>query len=334
MNEADVKDFWMGVVPRWQLGEIIFFFAQRKIADIIGDAPMHLDTIAEKAKLHRDPLRRVLNVLTAQGIFSRESGDRYANNAMSSPLHSGTPDSQRAYLEIGRVFMNEAWMDLPHAMETGDCPFDHRFGLNSFDYMKKHPEVEQTFAHAMSNSTKRVESALAAASFGDFNMVVDVGGSLGSLVRLLLANNPNAKGMVFDSPDVAAHAQRNWQGAPDAARLEAKGGSFFESVPVGGDLYLLKHILHDWKDADCVTIMKNVRAALKTGARVMVIEMILPEDSSPHPGWSLDMTMMMVTGGRERTLSEFTKLLAHAGLKVNRVIPTQSPVSMIEAVAA
>jgi hypothetical protein len=334
MDEAAINAFWLNVVPRWQLGEMVFFISERRIADLIGDGPMALEEVAAKAKLHPDSLRRVLDVLASYGVFTREGEDRYSNNAMSGPLRSDTPNSQRAYFEIGRKVMNEAWMDLAHVMETGECGFDHRFGAGLFDYLKQHPDVESAFGLAMTATVRRVESALAAATFGDFKVAVDVGGNLGALVRLLLAKNPKAQGWVFDSPDVIANAERSWAGAPDADRLKAMAGDFFESVPKGGDLYLLKFILHDWQDEACVAILRNVRAAMGAGARLAIIETVLPEDNSRHFGWDMDVNMMLTTGGRERPLSAYIRLLEQAGLKFTRMTATSSPVSIVEAALA
>jgi hypothetical protein len=332
MRDPDALAFWQNVVADWAFCELLFFAADRKIADIIGDGPTELDVIAEKSGTHRNALRRVLSALTAKGIFRRVGESSFSPTALSKPLRSDAPDSQRAYIALGRIILHEAWSALEGTMETGRPAFQIRFGTPTFDYMKSHPKVGQAFAEGMTSTTRRIEQGLMAAEpFGNFHTVVDVGGSFGSLVRLLLARQPAARGIVFDRPEVAAEAVRRWADSEDAGRLKAIGGSFFESVPQGGDLYLLKQILHDWQDEECLTILRNVRAAMPPQARIAVVEMVLPDDGSQHPGWMYDILMMTITGGQERTARQYEALLQQAGLQVERLIPTGTPLSVLEA---
>ena len=232
--------------------------------------------------------------------------------------------------------MNQTWTELAHTMETGRPAFDFKFGKPLFDYMTEQPAMAAAFAEGMTSTTRRAEDALvAAAPFGSFQLVIDVGGSFGSLVKLLLSQQPDAHGVVFDRPEIAEEAARRWaDSSDDAGRLKAIGGDFFESVVEGGDLYLLKQILHDWQDEQCLVILRNIRNAMPTHGRVAIVEMVLPDDGSAHPGWVYDLMMMVTMGGRERTTGEYRELLEQAGFRIERVIPTGSALSVIEAKAA
>ncbi len=335
MTESEIRAFWLDIVPTWALSEILFYTAEKRIADEIGNGPTDLAVIAERTGANPETLRRLLNALAAHGIFERSGIDRYSATPLSNPLRSDVFDSQRAYIALGRLMMHEAWSSFEETMSTGLPAFDLRFGEPAFEYIGKHPALATAFAAAMTSTTRRAERALVAArAFGEFSLVVDVGGSLGSLVRLLLAEHPNSRGIVFDRPEIAEAASRHWAGDADATRLQAIGGSFFDTVPGGADLYLLKQILHDWQDPQCIAILRNVRTRMSPGARVAIVEMVLPDDGSAHPGWMYDLLMMTMTGGRERSAVQFAGLLGQSGLRMERLIPTASVLSIIEAKAA
>jgi O-methyltransferase domain len=332
VNETDVRSFWQDIVPQWALCEALFYAANVRLADVIGDGPTELEMIATRTGTDRGALRRLLNALAANGIFERVDGERFAPNALSRPLRSDVPESQRAYLALGSLIIHGAWTALEGTMRTGRPAFEIQYGAPTFEYFKSRPDLAAAFAEGMTSTTRRAEQALmASAPFGGFDRVVDVGGSFGSLVRLLLGGQPRARGIVFDRPEIAEEASRRWSGAPDAERLSAVGGDFFQSVPPGADLYLLKQILHDWPDEQCVTILRNVRAATPERGRIAIVEMVLPDGSAPHPGWMYDLLMMTMTGGRERTGTEYRGLLSAAGFDYCRTITTASPLSVIEA---
>lgn len=332
MTNDEVRAFWQNVVPQWVLAEALFFAADRKLADAIGDGPMALGDIALRTGTDPAMLRRLLNALSAFGVFERLGQDCFGPSALSAPLRSSAPESQRAYIALGRLMIHRAWTDLDKTLETGRPGFDSHFGAPLFEHMRTNQAMAAGFAEGMEGTTRRIERALvAAAPFGSFDVVVDVGGSFGSLARLLLREHPEARAIVFDRPEIIEEAKRRWSAAPDARALEGIGGSFFESVPGGGDLYLLKQILHDWQDEDCVAILRNVHRAMSANARLAVVEMVLPDDGSPHAGWTQDLMMMVVTGGCERSASDFKRLLARGGFLVETILHTGSPLSVVNA---
>jgi hypothetical protein len=332
MDQAQISSFWESVVPRWALSEALFLTAKLRIADVIGDDPTELDVIAHKTRTNRDSLRRLLNALVAHGIFKKDGVDRFGPTPLSNPLRSDTADSQRAYIALGRLFIHDAWTSLESTLQGGHPAFDLQFGAPLFEYLRRHSEFAIDFAEGMTCTTRRIERALMAASpFGQFDLVIDIGGSFGSLLRLLLAQRPLARGIVFDRPEIADAAALRWAHDPDTGRLQTVGGNFFESVPQGGDLYLLKQILHDWSDDECAIILRNVRKAMPPHGRVAIVEMVLPEHCAPHPGWLHDLLMMTMTGGRERTAGEYEDMLAIAGFEVGELIHTSSALSVIQA---
>ena len=335
--EQDVAEFWRTIVPRWLLGELIFFVADRRIADLIGRGRegAAVEKVAAQANLNAEALRRVLRALAAHGIFRAAGEDRYALTQLAEPLLSDHPASPRAYLALGAIMMHPALTALAHTLETGQPAFDAQFGGSAFDYMRAHPTVATEFAEAMTVTTRRIEQALLDADpFGEFGSFVDVGGNHGSLAGLLLERHPRVRGILFDLPEVVEEAERRWSSRPCAERLHFAGGSFFEAVPEGADLYLLKQILHDWDDGRSIEILNVIRRAIPPLGRLAIVEMVLPEEPLPHPGWMYDMLMLTMTGGRERTASAYASLLKAAGFRLERVVPTASPASVVIAAPA
>jgi hypothetical protein len=195
-----------------------------------------------------------------------------------------------------------------------------------FDWYSRHAEEAQRFSRAMEGTTRIIEAALLACwTPPPFELAVDVGGSRGTLVASLLAGAPGAMGILFDLPDIA-DAVRPTLADP---RIEAVGGDFFQAVPEG-DLYLLKLILHDWTDEQASAILRNIRAAIRPGGRVAIIENLLPEQIEPHPGYLMDLNMMVMTGGRERTAADFAALLERTGFKLESVSPTPTPIGVVQ----
>jgi ubiquinone/menaquinone biosynthesis C-methylase UbiE len=227
----------------------------------------------------------------------------------------------------------DAWRDVLHSVTTGEIAFDHHFGMPVWQYYSENPEAGQTFNQSMTGITRSVEEAVIGSyDFSRFRTVVDVGGGHGSFLASILKVNPTANGVVFDAPQVV-------EGGPDRiraqgleGRCEAVGGDFFDSVPAGGDLYTLKWIIHDWDDARSVAILKNCHRAMSPGGRLLVVDAVISPRNEPSMNKFMDLNMLVMTGGRERTQEEFRDLLASAGFRLSRVIATPSPFSVIEGV--
>ena len=305
--------------------------ARLRLADQIGNVPRAAEEIAEEIGADPEMLRRLLNALAAANIFACNAEGRFAHGALSPYLRSDHPASQRAFIES--VFGDEhymSWGQLDRSVMTGITGFNAAYGEPVFDWFGKNPDRAALFSEAMTSTTKIMEAGLLASyEFAPFALAIDIGGSRGTLLAGLLEQQPEARGMLFDLPEIVAPMRPALEGT----RIEGVAGNFFESVPAGGDLYLMKFILHDWTDAQCALILKNIRAAIKEGGRLAIFENVLPEMVVPHPGYLMDLNMMAMTGGRERKASEFAAMLAEAGFRQTKVSPTGTFLSIIEAEA-
>jgi SAM-dependent methyltransferase len=220
-------------------------------------------------------------------------------------------------------------------VRTGQPAFEHLHGMGVFEYLHQHPQSAEIFDRAMTNLTRRLAPAVVAAyDFGSFGTLVDVGGGQGTLLSAALRAHPKLKGVLYDRAEVLASARRTLAGEGVLERCELVRGDFFASVPEGGDAYLLKDILHDWEDARAVAILKNCARAMKPDSRLLVVERSLPEQNVPGPAKLVDITMLAVTGGRERSEEEYAELFRKAGLRLTRAVATASEMQLFEGAAA
>ena len=257
--------------------------AELGVADHIDDEPVPVPALAQACGADERSLRRVLRFVAAEGLLRMTDDDSVEHTELSRSLRSDHPLSVRNVLLLRNHY--EAFTKLLEGVRTGQMPHDLRFGKGYWENLSEHPDLVAIFSATMTLTTRLTEDAIFAAhEFRPFRLAVDVGGSAGTLLRRLLAGSPSSEGILFDLPDVVRDSEKGGPGAPDARRLRAIGGSFFDSVPAGADLYLLKQILHDWDDADCVKILKTVREAIAPGGRLAIFEILLPERNVPHPG--------------------------------------------------
>ena len=218
-------------------------------------------------------------------------------------------------------------------MQTGATAFEKQFGASYYDYLAQHPEASQVFNEAMTGWTMQlVDAVVDAYDFSPFKTIVDVGGSHGTLLAAVLQSNPGARGILFDVPHVVADAEEQGALAAVAERCTAVGGDFFVEVPRGGDAYILAQILHGWGDEGCVAILQQCRRAMPAHGKLLVIELVLPEGEEPAMGKWLDLHMLALSGGRERTAAEYAALFRAAGFELARVVPTAAGASVVEAV--
>jgi len=223
------------------------------------------------------------------------------------------------------------WGNFLGAVQTGKTAFDSTFGEPVFDYLAKHPAESAVFNEGMTGFTSVIAPAVVEAyDFSQFGTIVDVGGGHGILVNTILAANPKLKGIVFDSPNVTVGASEPIRAAGLADRCQAIGGDFFQSVPAGGDAYLMKHIIHDWPDDAATKILANCRKAVNPGGKLLLVELVIRPGNEPDFGKLMDLEMLVIASGKERTEAEYRALLAAAGWKLTRIIPTKSPAQVIE----
>jgi hypothetical protein len=205
--------------------------------------------------------------------------------------------------------------------------------MPAFDYLAKHPEEASLFSQTMVGIHGPETPAVAAAyDFSRFRTIVDVGGATGNMLAAILSRHPGPRGILYDLPHVVRDAPELLKAHGVADRVAIEAGSFFDKVPSGGDAYILSHVIHDWSEKQCLDILGHCRRAIGPQGRLLIVEMVLPPGDTPHPGKLLDITMLVMPGGQERTPDEYAALLAKAGFRLERVVPTASPVSVVEAI--
>jgi C-methyltransferase len=299
------------------------------VADRLDDLPVPAGELARQCGVDPDGLERVLRLLAAHGIFEQESNG-YTHTAASRLLRSDHPMSMRAFPQMMDLpVMTAALAELGHSVRTGRPSVLLTDPGGLWSYLERDSGAQAVFARAMTaKAAADTAAVLDAYSFPDGGRVVDVGGGRGHLLHAVLEAAPAADGILFDLPDVVE------TGGPAHLRLTRRAGDFFVDPLPAGDLYLLMEVLHDWPDAEAVEILAAVRKAARRGACVLVIENILRGDPLDPRGQTLDVIMLAVTGGRERTADDLAGLLESAGLQLERVIDTSGPLRIAEAVCA
>lgn len=235
---------------------------------------------------------------------------------------------------INEKYTWDAWEELLHGVKTHEIPFVKAHGIMPFEYLERHPEDLAVFGESMTSLSATDNPAIVSAyTFAKMGTLVDIGGGHGSLLAAILRANPNLHGVLFDQPSVIARAQQDQHvtAAGVSERVTLRSGNFFEEVPSGGDAYIMKYILHDWNDEQCVNILRNCRAAMNEKGRVLVVDNVIPPGNDPSWGKLLDIQMLII-GGRERTKKEFADMFLEAGLKMARVIPTSCALSIVEGI--
>jgi ubiquinone/menaquinone biosynthesis C-methylase UbiE len=270
------------------------------------------------------------------GVFEQKGEDRIGLTPLSELLLSDAPFSLRAGIiaEMGEVHY-DSWGNIMHSVKTGEIAFDNKFGMNVWQYFEKDQEKAQNFNRWMVNSSGAVGQPIVEAyDFGQSQKIVDLGGGLGSMITVILKANPNLSGILFDAPSVVEKAKDYLAENGVSDRCETIGGDFFESVPEGGDLYYMRWIIHDWDDDLSIKILKNIRQVIPENGKLLLLEAVVPNDDTPHFSKFMDLNMMVMTGGCERTPKQYEVLLEKAGFKMTNVIPTNSFMSIVEAVPA
>ncbi len=289
------------------------------VLERLRTGPASAQELADQLGAHRSSLQRFLRALEVVGLVELLANGVALTSMGRLLLNPDAGLRERAIL-TGEEYL-PAWLELGHSVMTGEPAFPAVFGTNVWEHRKSHPELGECFDRAMAEQQARAKrSVLGAYNFSGSRLVVDVGGGRGAVMAEILQQYPNARGLLFDQPHVveAAHALLAAAGVLDRCRIA--GGSFFDSVPAEGDVYILQYILHDWDDSKCATILRNCRAAMRPSSVLLVVENIVPEGArAADVVTMLDLHMMVMLGGRERTLSEYRSLLRSAGLELQRV---------------
>jgi len=314
---------------------LIAVVAELGIADALDDGPRAVADLAVDTGMNPDALRRILRTLAGIGIFSEVAPATFGNTDLSATLRAGAAGSVRdVVLELGAAETFGSLARIMHSVRTGEPAFDEAYGTDWWTYLSERAGRSEVFNNAQSITARQVHSlVLEPYDLSDARLLIDVGGGHGNLVASMLHRYPDLHGVVFDQPAVVEGARAVLDAAKVADRAEALGGSFFEQVPAGGDVYLLSMILHDWSDEQCLEILTRIRAAMAPGAKILVIDPVLPEDNTPHIGKFVDVYMLMYFGGRERTEREFDALFDAAGLRRIETRHSKAPSSLLVVVS-
>ncbi|MFG1949430.1 methyltransferase [Nonomuraea sp. NPDC048826] len=310
--------------------------AELGLADELAHGPLGAADLAGRCEADPDALRRVLRELAAMGLVRRTGDDRYDLTERGTPLRSDVPGSLRSSIQmLGEESLWYAMGNLPATVRAGSSALTARYGL-LYDHLAANPETSRLFGEYMATrAIPFIEGLVKGYDFRGVHSLVDVGGGRGHVLAAVLEANPEMRGVLLDREHVIEQARAALAAEGLTDRCELVPGDFFRSVPAGHDAYLLGSVLHNWDDDDAVTILRNVREAMDPAGRVLVLEVVLPEDDAPHLGKDLDMRMLAVfDGGTERSGSEYGALLSRAGLTLSRVVELEGAASLIEAVAS
>jgi hypothetical protein len=322
----------LGMIAGYQVSQAIYVAARLKLADLIAEGVDESAAIAGRAGAVPDRVHRLLRSLASFGLFTQVGEQRWALTPEGQTLRSDVPGSLRALALMWNEEHYEAFAGLIDAVTNDRPAFDQRFGTDWWTYLTEHPESARTFDAAMTTIGQAVQAAaLAVADLDGVATLVDVGGGRGGLAAAFLARYPALHATVFDLPHVVAEVEPALAEAGVRERVTLVGGSFFDDVPAGADVYLLSAILHDWGDDEAGRILENVRRAIPDSGRLLIIDPVVPEGDTPHFAKLLDLNMLAMLTGRERTEPEFAALLKRAGFELERVTHTPSPTSLIEA---
>jgi C-methyltransferase len=310
--------------------------AQLGVADALANGPLTIDELADRVGANADALRRLLRALISRGIFRHRGDGRYELNPLASTLRSDAPVSMAwAARFYGSREQRQRWTLLVDSILSGNSVVPALHGKESFDYFAEDPEHSELFNQTMTSiSELTVSPVVAGYDFSAYPTIVDVGGGHGTLLAAILAAAPASRGVLYDLPRVVANAPSLLREQKVADRVRIAEGSFFDSVPGGGDAYVLKNIIHDWPDEKAVQILRNVRAAAGPRAPVLLVEFVIPKHDRDFAGKWVDLEMLLNLSARERTAAEYRDLISQAGFRMTRIVQTASPLSVVEARSA
>lgn len=324
-------------LAQWATGywvsQMLYVACRLQLADALSTGPQSTADLASRSGAQPEALFRLLRGLASLGVFEETAPHTFALTPLAEFLQADHPQSLRPLILMMGATQYDAWGALEHSVRTGETGFQHRHGRPLFEHLRDHPEEAAIFDQAMVSIHGRETAAIRTAyDFTPFRTAVDVGGGNGSQLIELLQHTPGLRGTVFDLPDVAERARTAISAAGLEDRCDAVGGSFFDSVPAGADAYLLRHIIHDWYDAESIRILAAIRAAIPAQGKLLIIETVIPPGNDPCFAKLLDLTMLVVPGGKERTAEEYRALLSTSGFELTRIVPTSGGVDVIEAV--
>ncbi len=316
----------------FSLTQMIYVAVKLGIPDLLSEGSRTADELAQVVQAHPGSLFRLMRALASLGVFLWDEQNKFSLTALSRLLCATTPGSLRPFaLSYGEAWWWGAWGDLIHSVQTGETAFEHVQGTGLFEFLAHDPTAATIFNDNMTSMTAgEVPAILAATDFSGVKLMVDVGGGKGTLVSAVMQNYPEMNAILFDLPGTATSALM--QLTRVANRCEVVEGNFFETVPAGGDIYVLKDILHDWDDEKAILILRNIHRVISSTGRLWVIERLIRPGKDFMTTCLIDINMLVMSGGRERTVEEYSSLLTTGGFRLSRIIPTGTATDVLEAV--
>jgi hypothetical protein len=322
------------MIMGFRITQMIYVVARLSIADLLKAGPQDVEALAQTTHTNGPSLYRLLRALAGLGIFAEDEQGRFTLTPLAELLQSGVPGSMRSRaLHFGGQPEWQSWGELLYSITTGETAFRHVHGMDPWEYRAKNPELDANFNDFMYQQTATQTAAVIAAyDFSAIGTVVDVGGGYGALIAAILQENPQMRGILCDAPHVVRGAPPTLEAAGVSDRCELVPCNFFDSVPQGGDAYILKSIIHDWDEDSARAILTNCRRVIPQHGRLILVEHVIQPGNDPQMGKLVDLQMLVALGGRERTEAEFRALLGEAGFALTNIVPTQAHISVIEAV--
>jgi ubiquinone/menaquinone biosynthesis C-methylase UbiE len=335
VNPAQLHKKMLQLLSSLWVTRAVGTFARLGLADVMEAGAADAQAIAAARGLVADRVYRLLRALSTVGVVAETARGHFALTPLGRLLGSHAPNNTRTTAIFLNDYFADMWMHLDDALTGDRTAFEALKGKPFFEWLGDNPDEARRFNRMMLEVHGPETPAIVEAyDFSPFDHVVDVGGGNGSLLSAVLAAYPNRRATLFDMAEAVAAAKRG-EGGPLPGVSFVTGDVFTTPAPTGGDIYLIRHLMHDYDDPDCARILGNVRRAMKPNARVLVLEAPLPSDDSPGPGRWLDLQVMVLCGGRERTIEEYAALFAKTDLKLARTLPTRHPaMTVVEAVAA
>lgn len=335
-TDTDAANFakLLNLVHGYNVSQTLYVAAKLGIADLLISGPKSAESLADSTRTKAPALFRVMRALCSIGVFERQ-GELFALAPLGQLLRSDRPDSLRAAAMLFNEEPYRAHAELLSTLRTGETAFNRLYGMGHFEYLETHPEAAETFNKAMVQMTRRLnEDITKLYDFSGSEMVVDVGSGYGKLVAAILAANPKVRGAVFDLESALVGAPALMKEAGVADRCDVVVGDMFDSMPISADVYLLKSVIHDWDDERCGVILRNIRKTIRPGGKLLLVERLIDDGNEPCWGKFVDLVMLVVSGGRERTVAEYTSMYADAGFTLTRTIGIANGFAIIEGVPA
>ena len=323
------------ITATW-ISQAIYVTASLGIADLLKDGARSVEDLAQASGAKPIPLYRFLRALASVGVFTEVTPYHFGLTEMAYYLRSDVPNSLRYIsMMLSDQWHWNAWGDVMHVVKTGQPAMQHLYQIdNTFEFLSKNAESGDIFNTAMVGWAETVHTACVDAyDFSGIQTIVDIAGGYGTLIAAILNANPSMQGILFDQPHVVAKANDLLESRGVSDRCKTLGGNFFESVPSGGDTYIMSHIVHDWGDHECIQFLRNIRQVIPAHGKLLIVDQVVPSGNTPHFSKLMDICMMiMYVAGKERTEEEFRNLFEAAGFRLVRILPTSSPMSILECV--